>query len=91
MLTHNMDLIFFPYFFNCFSLKPAGISDFPARYVNIYYRQTNVLNCIDLTQVILVSHIKLNLFNYKEFVKICSVHHKHIFKPSNIMVINIDV
>ena len=35
-------------FCSCFSeqnpLNPAGISDFPARYVNIYYRQTFLLN-----------------------------------------------
>ena len=35
--------------------------------------------------------LRTQLFDYKKLVKICSIHHKHIFKPSNIMVINIDV
>ena len=51
----NMDILTFPIvqaifetplyiLLNHFPLEPAGMWDFPARYVNIYYRQTIIFN-----------------------------------------------
>ena len=42
--TVNNRTYYFLLFLYHVSLEPAGILDFPARYVNIYYRQTNLLN-----------------------------------------------
>ena len=41
--VNNRTYYFFAVFLYHFSSEPAGISNFPARYVNIYYRQTNLL------------------------------------------------
>ena len=53
MLKHNMDLPF-PHciFFKHFSLEPARILDFlaPDSICKYQNRQTNLLNCMDLTQ-----------------------------------------
>ena len=53
MPRHNMDLLFFTVFLHCFSSEPARILDFlaPDSICKYQNRQTNVLNCMDLTQV----------------------------------------
>ena len=66
MLKHNMDLLFSALFSEQISLEPARILNFLAsdsicKYQN---RQTNLLNCMDLTQTHHNRHLCYYLIHY---------------------------